>query len=215
MSQHGADPGTRYEGSVAAAFPLALLESVRSHDRPGEILEDEDLSVSLPRRLGLTGVVETQIQRYVTASRTGRLVPLAEALGLFRLVMRRPDAEAILRETGQRVARWRFRRTPDFWRAILHRGPAALALRSARRAAVSALRAVHAGTGITATRPFAMSVASCVTARLDESGPACTMLTGMLEELLLLYTGRPHRVVHSRCIAHGADACEWTLATTT
>ncbi|HSJ26334.1 MAG TPA: hypothetical protein VK929_16765 [Longimicrobiales bacterium] len=212
MSQQGANAGARVDGTVAAAFPLALLESVRSHDRPGEILEDEDLSVSLPRRLGLTGVVETQIHRYSTANRNGSRVPLGEALGLFRLVMRRPDAEAILRETGQRLARWRFRHTPDLWRAILHRGPAALAMRSARRASASALKSLHAGSAITATKPFAVAVADCVTARLEESGPSCTMFTGMMEELLLLHTGREHRLVHSRCIGHGSSVCEWELA---
>jgi hypothetical protein len=212
MSQQGASTGPQFQGSVAAAFPLALLESVRAHDRPGEILEDEDLSVSLPRRLGLTGVVETQIQRYVTASRSGRAVPMTEAMGLFRLVMRRPDSEPILRETGQRLARWRFRRTPNPWRAVLHRGPARLAIRSARRAAVKTMRALNAGSSIEASRPFSISVTGCVTARLEESGPACTMFTGMLEEQLLLYTGKVHRVSHTRCSAHGADACEWTVA---
>jgi len=48
---------------VAPLLPLVLLESVRAHDRPREVLEDEDLAASLPRRLGLTGVVETQIPR--------------------------------------------------------------------------------------------------------------------------------------------------------
>jgi hypothetical protein len=212
MSEDGATAGPQFVGSVAAAFPLALLESVRAHDRPGEILEDEDLSVSLPRRLGLTGVFDTQIRRYTTASQSGRPVPLSEALGLFRLVMRRPDAEPILRETGQRIARWRFRRTPGLWQGLLHRGPHRLALRSARRAAVAALRSLHAGTSIEAAKPFSVKVTECVTTRLEESGPACTMFTGMMEELLLLYTGKHHRVLHSRCTGHGAATCEWTLA---
>jgi hypothetical protein len=212
MSQQGASAEPQFEGSVTAAFPLALLESMRSHDRPGEILEDEDLTVSLPRRLGLTGVVETQIQRYVTASRNGRPVPMTEAMGLFRLVMRRPDAEPILRETGQRLARWRFRRTPNAWRTILHRGPARMAIRATRRAAVKALRTLNAGTRIDAVKPFTIAVTGCITSRLEDSGPACTLFTGMLEEQLLLYTGKAHRVTHARCRAHGASACEWTIA---
>ena len=61
--------------AVLAALPLALLQSTRSHDRPGEVLEDEDLSASLPRRLGLSGVIESQIQRYETAARSGKRVP--------------------------------------------------------------------------------------------------------------------------------------------
>jgi predicted hydrocarbon binding protein len=211
MSQSGGNAEARLNGTVAAAFPLALLEAVRSHDRPGEILEDEDVSVSLPRRLGLTGVVETQIQRYLAASRTGRQVPLTEALGLFRLVMRRPDAEPILRETGQRVGRWRTSRSPQLWLGILRRGPARLALRSARRSVVKSLKSLHAGQSVEATKPFTITVQACVTASIEDSGPACALFTGMMEEQLLLYTGKPHRVVHSRCSADGGGSCEWTL----
>jgi hypothetical protein len=205
-------PGTpHFEGTVGASFPLALLQALRAHDRPGEILEDEDLSVSMPRRLGLTGVVETQIQRYESAQRGGHPVPLSEAMGLFRLVMRRPDAEPVLRETGQRVARWHFRRTPQLLRVILHRGPATLALRSARRATVRVLRSLNAGSAITVAKPFTVTVNDCVMARLEESRPACSLFTGLIEEQILLYTGKAARLSHTRCMALGGDACEWTL----
>lgn len=211
MSTQGANAEPRFEGNVAAAFPLALLESVRSHDHPGEILEDEDLSVSLPRRLGLTGIVETQIMRYESAQRSGRPVQLNEVMGLFKLVMRRPDAEPILRETGQRIARWSFRRTPDFWTALLHRGPVRLAMRSARRAAVRSLRNLRAGSRVEATKPFTIRVSDSVTSRVEDSSPACTLFTGMIEEQILLYTGKPLRVTHSQCSARDGAACEWTL----
>src|SRR5690606_2022838 len=173
MSHQQARAEPRFEGNVTAAFPLALLESVRSHDRPGEILEDEDVSASLPRRLGLTGIIETQIFRYETAQKAGRSVRYDEVLNLFRLVMRRPDSEPILRETGQRLARWFFRRAPVIWTRILHRGPARLGLRSARRAATRALRELNVGDRITATAPFTVRVANCTPARLDESGTGC------------------------------------------
>jgi hypothetical protein len=212
MSTQGANAEPRFEGTVAAAFPLALLESVRSHDHPGEILEDEDLMVSLPRRLGLTGVVETQIQRYETAQRAGRPVPLSEVMGLFRLVMRRPDAEPILRETGQRIARWNFRRTPGFWTAILRRGPERLALRSARRAALRSLKNLRAGSHIEDAKPFTIKVSESVTTRLEDTASACTLFTGMIEEQILLHTGRPHRVAHTRCGSRNdGEPCEWTL----
>lgn len=211
MSESGPSAEPRFEGNVNAAFPLALLTSVRSHDHPGEVLEDEDLSVSLPRRLGLTGVVETQIMRYESAQKAGRGVPLNEVVSLVRLVMRRPDAEPILRETGQRYARWRFRRTPGVWSAILHRAPNVLGLRSARRAARGALKSLRAGATIETGKPFQVHVTECLTARIDADGPACTLVTGMLEEVLLLATGVPHRVSHSDCLANGARHCEWIL----
>ncbi|CAN5829716.1 hypothetical protein BH23GEM9_BH23GEM9_37110 [soil metagenome] len=212
MSTQGANAEPRFEGVVVAAFPLALLESVRSHDRPGEILEDEDLTVSLPRRLGLTVVFETQIQRYENAQRTGTTVSLNEVMSLFRLVLRRPDAETILRETGQRVARWAFSRAPAAWTAVLRRSPHTLALRSARRAAVRTLRKLNAGKRVEAAKPFTITAADSLTAQIDESGAACTLFTGMFEEQLLLYTGSHRRVTHSHCMARSDDVCAWTLA---
>jgi len=211
MSHQEANVKPRFEGTVAAAFPLALLESVRAHDRPGEVLEDEDLTVSLPRRLGLTGVIQTPIFHYEAARKAGRAVPLAEVMSLIRLVLRRPDAEPILRETGQRMARWYYRRAPGLWTRILHRAPARLGLRPARRGAARALRTIRLGHSITSTRPFAIRVADCATALLDETGVGCTLPTGIIEEQLLLSTGKPRRVRHTCCLARGDDACEWQL----
>ncbi|HSJ08150.1 MAG TPA: hypothetical protein VK936_15700 [Longimicrobiales bacterium] len=212
MSQHeeGAEP--RFEGTVTAAFPLALLQSVRAHDHPGEVLEEEDLSVSLPRRLGLTGIVDTQIRRYESDQRSGRQVGLNEVASLVRLVLRRPDAEPILRETGQRIARFHFETRPRPVARLLRHGPAALALRSARRAGVRALRHLNAGTEVTAVKPFVVSVTDCFTARVDGTSTGCALFTGFMEEQVLLYTGKTRAVEHSRCGAGGGDVCEWSLA---
>jgi hypothetical protein len=214
MSQSQANVESRFNGNVSAAFPLALLESVRSHDRPGEVLEDEDLSISLPRRLGLTGVIETQIFRYQADQKAGRSVRLDEVMGLIRLVMRRRDAEPILRETGQRLARWHTRGMPATWQRILHRAPNRLGLRSARRSAVRTLKALLAGDRITATKPFTVRITNSSTARLEENGTACMMPTALLEELLLIATGRPRRVQHTRCGGRGDGDCEWEVAET-
>lgn len=211
MSRQEVHVDARFDGSVSAALPLALLESVRSHDRPGEILEDEDLATSLPRRLGLTGVIETQIFRYETDQKAGRAVRFDEVMGLARLLMRRPDAEPILRETGQRMARWYFRRTPRLWTRALHRAPAAFALRAARRGATRALHGIRAGSRIQTAKPFTVRIADCAPARLEDSGAGCTLVTGLVEEQLLLSTGQPRRVRHTCCLARGDDVCEWTL----
>lgn len=211
MSQQDTTSGQRLTGSVDAAVPIALLQAMRAHDRPGEFLEDEDLTISLPRRLGLTGVVGTQIMRYEAAERANRSVRLDEFIGLVRLVLRRPDAEPVLRETGQRIARWQFRRTPDLWQTLLHRAPMALAVRSGRRASVRALRALHAGTRVSGAKPFEIRVDNCITAAIPESGTACVMFTALLEEVLLLYTGRPAHVQHTSCGGEEPGAaCQWT-----
>jgi predicted hydrocarbon binding protein len=212
MSHQQARVEPAFDGHVTAAFPLALLESVRSHDRPGEVLEDEDLTISLPRRLGLTGVIETQIFRYQAAQKEGRSVRLDEVMGLIRLVMRRPDSEPILRETGQRMARWYFRSAPAAWVKLLHRAPNRLGMGAARRRVINALRQLRAGDRVDADKPFAIRVEQSTTSRLEENGTACIMLTGLIEEQLLLATGKPRRVRHSNCRARGAAHCDWELA---
>jgi predicted hydrocarbon binding protein len=211
MSQRAQNEEPQFDGTVAAAFPLALLESVRDHDHPDEVLEDEDVAVSLPRRLGLTGVVGAQIRRYEGDERAGRTVHMNEVASLIRLVLRRPDADPILREAGQRLARWRFRRTPRAWTIILHRGPTAVALRSARRAAAVALRRLNAGSSVQAAKPFVVTVDDCVTARIDDGRPGCVLFTGLMEEQLRLYTGREQQLVHTQCAANGGASCEWRM----
>ena len=79
-------------GSVTALLPLSLLEAVRAQDRPDEVIEDEQFAISLPRRLGLTGVVDNQIRQYETASRSGRMVSMDEFTNLIKLVLKRPSA---------------------------------------------------------------------------------------------------------------------------
>src|SRR5262245_43069286 len=127
----------RIEGSASAFLPMMLLEAVHAHDRPEEILEDEDLTVSLPRRLGLTGVIDAQKRRYESAAKARKKVPLDEFASLLRLVLKRPDAEAILRDTGHRMANHSFRKVPDSYikllRALPHRLLVSRWLKAAKR----------------------------------------------------------------------------------
>ncbi|HUF51679.1 MAG TPA: hypothetical protein VMN60_12705 [Longimicrobiales bacterium] len=208
MPQESAEE-LRFVGNVAPAFPLAVLESVRTHDRPEEALEDEDFTVSMSRRLGMTGMVGIQIHRYETTQRAGGTVRLDEVMGLIRLVLRRADAEPILHETGQRLARHYFRRTPHLWQRVLHRAPNKLGLSSTRRAAQRALHAIHAGDDIQIIKPLTVRITNCSSARLDNAGTGCTMIAGLLEELLLLYTGQQRTVTHTDCITRGGRVCEW------
>lgn len=203
------------DGLVTAFLPLSLLLSVRAHDRPGEILQDEDLSASLPRRLGLSGVVESQIQNYERAARRGRRVPSAEVANLIQLVLRRPDAEAILRDTGQRVAREHAARAPRFLARLLPSLPRSLSFLYVRRSAGRMLRRlVGGGTVQVSGGPLHVRANGTLAAALDPSGTACILYGGALEELVAVFTGgRPH-VVHVACATRGAGGCEWVLAET-
>src|SRR5690606_5287339 len=137
--EHPTDTGAS-EATVAPILPLLLLESIRAHDRPREVLQNEDLASSLPRRLGLTGVVESRIRRYEEEQRRGRGVPLDDVLDLIRLVLRRPDAELILRQTGEELARRHFKRISAATVSALGCLPGTAGAAALRRAVRSMLR---------------------------------------------------------------------------
>lgn len=196
---------------VVPELPLAILEAVRTHDRPLEVLEEEDLTASLPRRLGLTGVVETQIQRYRDAVRRKRGVGLDEVGHLLKLVLRRPDSGAILREAGYEVAHRLLRR-----RAVRLLGHVPVPRRIGRaiaRRVVRRLLEKIAGPGtVTLTGPpLTACITGAVTAAAGEHGTACILYAAAIEEVEYLVTGNRPEIRETQCAARGADACEWTL----
>ncbi len=203
---------TRTGLEIPPVMPLALLESVRAHDRPGEILEDEDLSVSLPRRLGLTGVVERQMMQYQQAAKKGKKVSLDDVASLIHLVLRRPDAEPIMRETGQRVARTHFQRVPKAWVKMLRALPRGAVFASLRRSSRRMLMKFLAEDGLEVTaKPLTLRSKNSVAAQIDPSGNMCVLYSGALEEIALLYTETRPNVVHHICKTRGNAYCEWTL----
>jgi len=200
------------EGHVVAALPVALLEATRSHDRPAEVLEDEDLAVSLPRRLGLSGVIETQIQRYGPAARANRRIPLDEFISLLKLVLRRPDAEAILREAGARVAARQFERAPEVYSKIIRMLPRALGFVFVARAARKLLRDIAGSDHVDVHgKPLVARLHQSPTALLDPPGTACALYGAAFEEITSLYVGKKARVTHSRCMIDGGAICQWTV----
>lgn len=203
----------RFDGEVPAALPLALLEAVRAHDRPDEVLQDEDVTISLPRRFGLTGVVDTRIRQFEAAQKSGRNVRLDEVVNLMRLVLRRPDAALIMEDTGRRFANWHFERRSAATRNIYGKLPTRLASIAAARAVRKSLKLLKAGTTITVTRqPFHVRIEKCLFPRIDDSGATCPLLTGLLQEQLRQYTHSPVTVAHTVCASNNAGRCEWMLA---
>lgn len=200
------------ESAVIAALPLALLESTRAHDRPGEVLEDEDLSVSLPRRLGLSGVIETQIRNYQSAARSGKRVSQDDFVNLLKLVLRRPDAEAILRQTGARVAQHQFENVPPLWIKILRVLPRALSSKVIGRASARLLRNISGSSEVTVQgTPLHARINKLETARLDPPGVACALYGAAFEELASLYLGKKASVAHAKCATQGGGYCDWRL----
>lgn len=199
-------------GGFRADLPLAILESVRQHDRPEEVLEDEDLAASLPRRLGLTGVVESQIYRYRIARKRRERIPFEDVADLLRLVLRRPDSEAILREAGHELARHQGRKALYRMATLARLLPHALSSRMAKRTVRRLMRRIGGGVPLRVVRtPFRVEVDSPVTARADQVGVACILYSAAIEEAYQHATGRRPRVVHVACEAKGDEKCAWTV----
>jgi bacteriochlorophyll 4-vinyl reductase len=198
--------------TIAPVFPLLLLKTLRDVDRPEEVLEDEDLSTSMPRRLGLSDVVLLQIHRLEEEMRRKRLQSASEIEDLIRLVTRRPDAERVCYRAGQRVAQHAWEQRSAAVRHPVRFLPRPLALLAAQRAARRLFRRLVGPGRLTVHRwPVELQIAGSLTARGEGQGAACAFYTGAFEELLQQYTGRSYRAHHSACEARGDSACEWTV----
>ena len=198
--------------TITPVFPLLLLETMRDMDRPEEVLEDEDVSASLPRRLGLSDVVFVQIRRFQQEVRQRRMQDVSQVEDLLRLVVRRPDAEKIFEEAGRRVARHAWQQRPKAVRRMVRFLPRPLAVQAAARAARRMLRQLTGGSRFTVNRwPVELRIHNSLTTRVDPSGKACAFYSGAFGELAQFYTGRSYRVKHPECEARGSSACYWTL----
>lgn len=205
-------PSQEPDDGFRADLPLAVLESVRTHDRPSEVLEEEDLASSLPRRLGLTGVVESQIHRYEVARRRRERIPSDDVADLLRLVLRRPDAEAILVEAGRELARHHGRKLLYRVAGLARFLPDAISTRIAKRSIRRLMRRLGGGATLRVTRePLRVETTGAITARADDSGTACTLYAAAVEEAAQHALGRRPAVNHVRCQARGDDVCAWEL----
>lgn len=193
---------------VAPLFGLTLLEALRDQDVPAEFLEDDSPAATMPRRLGLSDVVEKQIRHYRQAVKQRQRMTDDQVTDLIRLVVRRPDAASIFHRAGvrlaQRVARPRMRLT-----GLL---PQALAFRMARRGASLGLRRIFGRPiGGFGTGPFALEGRGLPFVEGDPSGRACHFVTGFCQNVVTERAGPEFVVLHSHCQSHGEDVCRWTV----
>jgi predicted hydrocarbon binding protein len=205
-------PAPAPTGTVTPVFPLLLLETMRDLDRPTEVLEDEDLAISMPRRLGLSDVVGVQIRRFTEEVRQRRQQAVSQVEDLVRLVIRRPDAEVIFTEAGRRLARRLWGERNGMMRSVIRVMPRPIASVAAHRAAKRMFRTISGGAKLSISRwPFELRIRGSLTARSDPSGAACAFYAGALSELLETYTGREYRIGHRACEARGGSECAWTV----
>jgi predicted hydrocarbon binding protein len=197
--------------SVSPVLPLLLLTTMRDRDRPDEILEEEDITLSLPRRLGLSEVVRMQIHRLEEEVKQKRPQVASQVEDLLRLVIRRPDAEEIFADVGRNVARHYWAERAGWMRNLIRALPRTLALLAAQRAGRRMFAQLTGPAAVKLTRkPLALRIEPALTARADPGGAACAFYAGAFAELLQLYTTAPYQVRHPQCACNATDgACEW------
>jgi len=184
---------------------LALLETMRSQDLPEEVLEDENLTVTLPRRLGLSDVIDAQIRRYREEVRRGQRITDAEFRDLVRLVIRRPDSEDIFLQVGELLSEAQGR-TPG-WRRFI---PRRIAFSVGTRKVRSRLRFLFGRSpGRQLPGRFVLQTSGSLLVACDPGGDACSIVSGLAGSILARTTGLRIAVVEHECEARGGEVCRW------
>ncbi len=196
---------------MSPVLPLILLETMRDRDRPEEVFEEEDISLSLPRRLGLSEVIRVQINRLEGEVRQRRQQIASQVEDLFRLVIRRPDADEIFLDAGVRVANHYWAERSGGYKRSIAVLPRPLSLIAAQWAGRRMFRELVGPTRVRISRrPLNLRIERSLSARADPGGAACAIYSGAFGQLLELYTGRRYRVLHPVCATKRAgQACEW------
>ena len=189
---------------MQAVVALRLLEVMKDLDHPQEILEDEDPTRTMPRRLGLSDVVDRQIRTYREDVRKGIRLADDEVLGLFRLVMRRPDGGEVFRQAGRLLVTGS--RSPGWRRMLPRRARFALARLRAERQLRRLFGRTIGGFG---RGSFVIEGRQLFFIESDPGGEACHLLSGFCEETIEHILGASARVTHTMCQSRGDPLCRW------
>ncbi|MDP2471874.1 MAG: hypothetical protein Q8W46_13480 [Candidatus Palauibacterales bacterium] len=206
------EPHLHLEGRLSPGVAIVLLESLRDVDTPAEVLEDEAFHISLPRRLGLSDVIDGQMRRYADMRKRRRQLEASEFVDLLRLIARRPDARMVFEAAGDRLGSEYVSRTHHAGGFARRLAPAGIR----RRALLRHLRRVAAslspGSSIRSDRTDpSVSVAGCLPAAADDSGVACGIITAAFTACAH-GLGEVAPVSHPTCESRGDEACRWEVA---
>ncbi len=161
------------------------------------------------KRLGLSDTVYMQIKRFTEAVKRGQRTPADEAMGLARLLARRPDAEAVFRAAGRHLASAAYQTINGITRRLMLALPGLLArpiaLRRLRRLSARYLNGSISRVGAM----IYLEVAESVTQEAAARSVGCTYYEAALKELLRLTINSGASVEHVRCAARGEGACQW------
>lgn len=195
----------RQKPRVAAQVAASLLEALRAVDRPGEMLENEIIARTIPRRFGLSEVVERQIELYQEYARQGRKLTNEELAEFINLVKKRPDAARVFFEMGAHLAS---EHLPSRRRWL----PRSRRLIQVKRAIERTLaRLFGQRVGGFVSGPFSLEVSASPFVQLDSSGDACELITGFCQRALRKVVGDETAVVKVSCETKGARSCRWSV----
>jgi predicted hydrocarbon binding protein len=197
------------EASVDALLPLSFLEAVRDVDSPVEDFEAELVGDLRNKRLGLSDTVYMQIKRYSDAVKKSQRAAHTEAVGLARLLGRRPDAEAVFRNAGKFLAREAYQTLSPVTRRFLLTVPMVLARPIALRHTRRLSRRYFNGAVSRVGTSVYLEVPQSVTADSAPRSVGCAYYEAGLKELLRLMVNSVGAVEHVRCATRGEGTCAW------
>jgi hypothetical protein len=198
--------------SVAALIPLSLLEAIRNLDTPVEDGLDELAEEIMVRRLGLSPTVAAQIQRYRQSAAKRAGVELDEAVSVFRLVGRRPDASLAFADAGRRAARYAIKSRGGSARPLLTFSPAPVARRLALRKLARLAESIFGGNLQSSAQDVEVSMSAPLSIIALSGGEACPFYGSAYLEMLRALTGFEGALIHVQCRSRGDAECRWHTA---
>lgn len=195
--------------AVPALVPLSLLEALRNLDTPIEDGLEERSPEIVARRFGLSPTVALQIERYSTARAAAELVSRDEAIGVLRLVGRRPDADLALADAGRRAARYAGRNARRSTGTVVRVSPHGLGRKLAVRAAAGVANEFFAAEVQRGAAELEIRIVDSLTIASHPGGEACGYYAALFAELFRVVVGMEGIFEHVRCRGRGDASCDW------
>lgn len=200
----GATTLSSQKAQIAADVALAMFEALQHKDRPDEVLEDEDVSRTMPRRLGLSDVIDRQVRFQRENVRQGNKFTVDELAEFMRLTLRRPDSREIFFDTGARLSA----KGAGLTRLLPRRLRFVAAKRRIRKC-LGQLFARRLGGFLSG--PFAFETSASPFVQVDETGEACHLLSGLCQQALRDVVDGGLTVAKVACETKGDPSCRWVL----
>lgn len=198
------DTNPKNHRRVKAIVGLRLLEVVRDLDLPTELLEEEDPAQTIPRRLGLSDVVDRQIRAYGDDVRKGVHLMDQGITDLFTLVNRRSDSDEVFFNTGRELVEVHF---PFRWGRVF---PESIQYMFARTYLSWHLKHLFGRRILSfAEGPLNVEVQGLFFEGGDPEGSTCYLISGICQRILEQIGHRSAEVGHTLCQARGDDRCRW------